>query len=142
MKTMHVNLSTFITDNVAELLVKILEFTRRRHRVLAENISNIHEGGFTPKDLAVEEFADLIDGAINEHEHSRRLVMRDTDNVKFGYNGSFETKPLIDDHAKGLLGSDIDGYLELQKKKLAENLLNHRVAVELLRQKQMLIGRI
>jgi len=40
---MQLNLSMLITDNVAELLVKILEFTLRRHKVLAENVSNIYD---------------------------------------------------------------------------------------------------
>ncbi|GAF73781.1 unnamed protein product, partial [marine sediment metagenome] len=81
---MLINSSTLISDNIAELLVKILEFTRNRHQVLAENISNINEAGFVPKDLAVDEFAGLMDGAIDEHQQSRRLVLYDTENFKFG----------------------------------------------------------
>lgn len=136
---MKINLAALITDNVTELLVKILEFTRSRHRILAENVSNLHQAGFIPKDLAVEEFAEVMEGAINEHEHSRRLMLRDTENVKFGYNGNFEAKPVVDEYAKQLFENDIDGYLELQKKKLAENLLNHKVARELLKQKQTVV---
>jgi len=134
--TMNVNLSALVTDNVSELLLKILEFTHNRHKILAENINNLHSAGFVPKDLAVEEFADAMDVAIGEHEHSRRLMLRDTENVKFGYNGAFKAKPVVDKYAKQLFENDINGYLELQKKKLAENLLNYRVASKLLRQKQ------
>lgn len=133
---MNVNLSALVTDNVSELLLKILEFTHTRHKILAENISNLHSAGFVPKDLAVEEFADAMDVAIGEHEHSRRLMLRDTENVKFGYNGAFKAKPVVDKYAKQLFENNINGYLELQKKKLAENLLNYRVASKLLRQKQ------
>lgn len=133
---MNVNLSALVTDNVSELLLKILEFTHNRHKILAENISNLHGTGFVPKDLAVEEFADAMDIAIGEHERNRRLMLRDTENVKFGYNGAFEAKPVVDKYAKQLFENDINSYLELQKKKLAENLLNYRVASKLLRQKQ------
>lgn len=135
-RTMLINSSTLISDNIVELLVKILEFTRNRHQVLAENISNINEAGFVPKDLAVDEFAGLMDGAIDEHQQSRRLVLYDTKNFKFGYNGAFETAAFVDEYARQLFENDINGYLELQKKKLCENLLNHRVAGELLKQRR------
>jgi hypothetical protein len=136
MSSLQVNLSTLITDNIAELLVKILEFTRARHGILLENISGVSVTGFVPKDLAVEEFAQVMEGAIDEHEQNQRLMLRDTANIKFGYNGSLEVIPLVDEYARRLFGSDMDGYLRLQERKLAENWHNHRAAGALLRQKQ------
>jgi len=135
---MYINSSIAVKDNLAELLAKILSFTRHRHRVLAKNISNIHEPGFVPKDLAVEEFADLMDKAIDEHQQYGRILLRDTKNFKFGYNGVFEAAVFVDKRAKRLLETSISDYLEMQKKKLYDNILNYRVASELLRKRQPL----
>lgn len=130
------NIASLITDNITELLVKIIEFTRTRHKILARNISDISNLGFVPKDLVADEFSDLLNGAIDEHIANRRLVLHDTENVKFGIGGSFKVKPTVDKYAKDLLDENRDEYIELQKNKLLENALNQRVAAELLKQKQ------
>ncbi len=129
-------IASMITDNITELLVKIIEFTRTRHKILARNISDISSLGFVPKDLVADEFSDLLNSAINEHIANRRLVLRDTENIKFGIGGSFKVKPTVDKYAKDLLDENRDEYIELQKNKLLENALNQRVAAELLKQKQ------
>ncbi len=134
------NLPSLITDNITELLVKIIEFTQRRQKILTQNINNIHSSGFAPKDLAVDEFSYLLNNAINEHTRSRCLVLCDSENIKFGAAGSFEAKPTVDKYAKKLLEENQDEYLELQINKLLENSLNQRIAAELLRQKQDMIS--
>ena len=133
-------LSSLITDNIAELLIKIIEFTQRRQKILTQNINDIHGSGFAPKDLAVDEFSYLLNNAINEHTRSRCLVLCDTENIKFGAAGSFEAKPAVDKYAKKLLEENQDEYLELQINKLLENSLNQRIAAELLKQKQDMIS--
>ena len=129
-------LSSLITDNVTELLVKIIEFTRARQKILTQNINNIHNPWFVPKDLLVDEFSDLLNSAIDEHIRCRRLVLHDTENIKFGICGSFEVKPVVDKYAEELLEKNQDEYIELQINKLLENSLNQRIAAELLKQKQ------
>jgi len=129
-------LTSLITDNITELLVKIIEFTRTRHTILIKNISNIDLPGFIPKDLSVYEFCELLNDAIDEHAQSRWLVLRDTENIKFGIGGQFEVKPVADKYAKELLEEDRYEYIELQTNKLLENTLNRKIAAELLRQKQ------
>jgi flagellar basal body rod protein FlgB len=124
-----------ITDNVAELLVKIIEFTQRRQKILTRNINNVHTKGYVPVDMAVGEFCCLLNRAINEHNQCRRLLLCDTENVVFGENGSFRTTPIIDKCASELLRTNPDEYLELQVNKLLENALNQRIAAELLKQK-------
>jgi len=130
------NFTSLITDNVTELLVKIIEFTQTRQKVLTRNINDINEPGFVPKDLLVDEFSNLLHDAVDEHIRSRRLVLRDTENIKFGISGRFEVRPVVDRYAVKLLEGDRDEYIELQINKLVENSLNQRVAAELLRQKQ------
>ncbi|MCK4753297.1 MAG: hypothetical protein KAS75_07615 [Planctomycetes bacterium] len=133
-------LSSLVIDNIAELLVKIIEFTHTRQKVLTENINSVNTSGFVPKDLAVDEFSDSINHAVNEHVQNRRLVLYDTNNVKFGASGSFEAKPIADKYAKELLEGNRDEYLELQVNKLLENSLNQKVAAELLRKKQGMVS--
>jgi len=130
------NLTSLITDNITEILVKIIQFTQTRQKILTRNIINIHNPGFVPKDLAVNEFSELLNNAINEHVRNQRLVLRDTENVKFDVSGSVEVKLVVDEYGKELLEENRDEYIELQINKLLQNSLNQRVAAELLRQKQ------
>lgn len=134
------SLSSLITDNITELLVKIVEFTQIRQKILSQNINNLHSFGYLPKDLAVDEFSVLLNKAIEEHICHRRLVLCDTASIKFGVSGSFEAKAVVDEHARELLEESRDQYLELQINKLLENSLNQRVAAELLRQKQGMLS--
>jgi len=129
------SLMPLITDNISELLVKIIEFTQSRQKVLILNINNMHYPGFVPKDLAVKEFSELLNKALGEHSRSQCLLLCDTENIKFGAAGSFEVKPAVDKYAKELLEENQEEYLELQTNKLLENSLNQRLAAELLRQK-------
>jgi len=129
-----------ITDNITELLVKIIEFTQIRQKILSQNINDIHSPGFVPKDLEVDEFSDLLNNAVDEHGRSQRLVFCDTENIKFGISGSFEAEPIVDKYAKELLEENRDEYLELQINKLLENSLNRIIAAELLRQNQAILS--
>jgi len=130
------NLPSLATDNITELLTKIIEFTQTRQKILTQNMNNIHSHGFIPKDLNVDEFSDLLNDAVNEHIRNQRLLLRDTENIKFGEEGRVEIRAIPDKYAKEMLENNPDEYIELQINKLLENSLNQRVAAELLRQKQ------
>jgi flagellar basal body rod protein FlgB len=130
------NLMSLITDNIAEILIKIVKFTQTRQKILIQNIINVHNPGFVPQELEVDEFSVLINNAVDEHIRNQRLVLHDTENIKFGYRGNIEVKPIIDEHGKKLLEENQDEYIERQISKLWENSLNQKVAAELLRQKQ------
>lgn len=130
------NLTSLITDNITEILVKIIEFTHTRQKIIIRNITSMNKPGFVPRKLAVKEFSGLLNSAIDEHIQNQRLLLRDTENIKFGTSGNFEVKPTVDRHSKLLLEKNRDEYLEVQIKKLLENSLNQRVAAELLRKKQ------
>lgn len=129
------NLTSLITDNITEILTKIVKFTQFRQKVLVQNIINIHNPGFVPKDLEVDEFSIVLNNAIDEHVQSQRLVLYDTENIKFCAAGDLELSPIVDEHAERLLEGDRDEYIELQIDKLWENSLSQKIASELLRQK-------
>jgi len=130
------NAPVMITDNVTELLVKIVKFTEKRQQVLTSNINNMRKADFVPRDLAVDEFSQLLNYAIDEHIQNRRLVLCDTENIKFGTEGTFEVRPMVDGPAKELLDKNPDEYLQLQINKLLENTLNQKVAETLIKQKE------
>jgi hypothetical protein len=130
------NLPTITTDNVTEVLLKIFEFTQNRQKILIQNMNTMHNEGFAPRDLPVDEFSRLMAQAIAEHARSGRLILRDGENVKFGANGCFEAIAAIDENAKYLFEQNRDEYLRRQIDKMLENSLNQRIAVDLLKQKQ------
>jgi len=130
------NLQSLVTDNVSELLVKILEFTENRQIVLTRNINCMHLSGFVPMDLAVDEFSELLNIALEEHICNQRLVLCDTENIKFGVDSGLEFRAVVDDCALELLEESRDEYIEEQIDKLLENALNQRVAAELLKDRQ------
>ena len=130
------NLMSLMTDNITEILIKIVKFTQTRQKILIQNIINFQNPGFVPKELEVNEFSDVLNTAIDEHVRNQRLVLCDTENIKFGASGSIELKPVIDEHGIKLLEENRDEYIERQINKLWENSLNQKLAAELLRQKQ------
>ena len=130
------NLPTITTDNITEVLLKIINFTQSRQKVLIQNINTMHTAGFAPRDLPVDEFSRLIAQALAEHACNHRLVLQDGKNVKFGANGDFEVTPVIDEEARMLFEQNRDEYLRCQIIKMLENSLNQRIAVDLLKQKQ------
>ena len=129
-------IQSIITDNVSELIVTIIKFTQKRHQVLCENLNNIHTKDFIPKDLPVSEFSDVMNLAVVEHVCKERLVLRDTENIKFISGGNFKVKTITDRYARELLENDLSQYLEFQINKLSENSINQKVAKELFRQKE------
>ena len=129
------DLSSIITDNITEVLVKVIDFADRRHTVLTRNILGANTTDFLPMDLDVDGFAEVMMTGVGEHIRSERLLLRDSENVKFGVGGDFESHAIVDDEAVGLLKDDIDAYIEFQIEKLSENLLNKKVAAQLLEQK-------
>lgn len=130
------NLTSLIRDNITEILIKIVKFTQSRQKILIQNIINIHNPGFVPKELEVDEFSNVLNNAIDEHIQNQRLVLCDTENIKFNLAGDLELRPIVDKHGERLLEEDLDEYIEWQIDKLWENSLSQKVAAELLRQKE------
>lgn len=133
------NLMSLVTDNIAEILIKIVKFTRTRQKILVRNIINFRDPGFVPEELEVNEFCAVLNNAVDEHVRNRRLVLRDTENIKFDAHGGLELKPIVDEHGIKLLEENRDEYIMRQINKLWENSLNQKLAAELLKQKQGLI---
>ena len=123
-------------DNITEILTQIIEFTERRRNILTQNLFDYKNPGFRPYDMPITEFADCMTEAVTEHLCSQRILVQDRKHVRFEEDGCFDTVPVVDHKAEKILLSDTKKYLHLQIHKLSENLMNNRIAVELLRQKQ------
>ncbi|HOK95848.1 MAG TPA: hypothetical protein PK052_00360 [Anaerohalosphaeraceae bacterium] len=134
MKTTSITL-----DNVTEVLTQIIEFTERRRDILTRNLFDYKSEGFRPKDLPVGEFAECMTEALSEHLRSQRLLLCDREHITFGQDGCFDALPTVDLEAEKLLKSNVKQYLQMQIHKLSENLMNNRIAVELLKHKQGLL---
>ncbi|MBW8034334.1 MAG: hypothetical protein FVQ79_01305 [Planctomycetes bacterium] len=130
------NITATLTDNITEILNKVLDFTKQRHNILTDNIVNVNLDDFKPKDLDSPGFADTMSLAVYEHARNDRLLLRDNENIKFIAGGFMETTPVIDENAESLLKNNKEIYLKMQINKLSENLLNRKVAEQLLKQKQ------
>ena len=130
------NLMSLVKDNITEILIRIVKFTRIRQKILIQNIINLQNPGFVPKELEVNKFSEVLNYAVEEHVRNRRLVLRDTENIKFDTPGGIDLKPIIDEHGIKLLEENRDEYIMRQINKLWENSLNQKLAAELLRQKQ------
>lgn len=126
-----------VTDNITEVLTMVLDFTSQRHKILIDNLNNINNKDYIPKDLDVNQFASTIDSAVTEHVINGRLALSDSDNIRFETNGRFIAEQINDTEALVLFeNNNIEQYLDLQKRKLGENSLNSRLAAQLLKQKQ------
>jgi len=135
-RTQAAKCTALATDNLAEVLLKVLEFTHARQKILALNIRSTDKPDFTPKDLPCAEFAAVLSTALDEHIRNNRLLMTDTENIKFLSGGCFEVRPVADNHAKQLLRTGKERYIQLQVEKVVENALNQKFAVQLLWEKR------
>ncbi|OHB62006.1 MAG: hypothetical protein A2167_06885 [Planctomycetes bacterium RBG_13_46_10] len=130
------NLLALMTEDITELLVKIIEFANARQKILIRNITDCYGIDYVPRDLEVNKFCRLLNDAIDEHIKYRRLILYDTENIKFQIKGSLQVKSVVDKYAQKLLEDDRNEYLRVQINKLIENSLNQRIAAELLGRKQ------
>ena len=130
------NLSALVRDNITDILIRIIKFTQKRHKILIQNIINVRDPEFIPKELEVHEFSSLLSRAVDEHVRNRRLILCDSENIKFDLEGRLEIKPVVDELGQKLFEENREEYLERQLNKLWENSLNQKLAAELLRQKQ------
>jgi len=135
-KSKEAKSTTAISDNLIEILLKVLEFTQIRQKILVSNFRDSDKPGFSPTDLPCREFSDILNIALNEQEKSNRLLFIDTNNIKFLRGSRFEARAVPDNYARYLLKISRERYLRFQVDKIIENALNQKFAAQLLRQKR------
>lgn len=132
---MNLNISP-VTDNITELLNRILDFTERRGEVLTRNLFDYRHLGYKPCDLPVHEFADTLTRALAEYIQNKRLLLEDSPHIHFLDRCDFDASVVFDHEACDLLRQDTQAYVNDQIQKLSENMIHNRIATELLRQKR------
>jgi flagellar basal body rod protein FlgB len=124
-------------NHISELLALLVAFTKTRRQVLANNINDMDVSGYSPQDLEIEEFSKAMNNAISEYLVHQRILLVDTDTIHFGPNMTLELESVSDGQAHALLLHDRQAYVEYQTKRLLENALNEKVALKLLKTKQL-----
>jgi flagellar basal body rod protein FlgB len=137
-KTKEIKPTTATSDTLTEILLKILEFTHLRQKILVSNFRDSDKPGFVPTELPCGEFSDALNIALNEQEKNKRLLFIDTNNIKFLRGGCFEASAVPDNYGKYLLKISSERYRRYQVDKIIENALNQKFAAQLLRQKRKL----
>jgi hypothetical protein len=79
-----------------------------------------------------------MDYAISEYLVHQRILLVDTDTIRFGPNMTLELESRPDLQAHALLQHDRQAYVQYQTQRLLENGLNEKVALRLLETKQPL----
>jgi hypothetical protein len=132
------DLSSLIRDNIDDILIKIIQFTHIRHRVIADNIKNCRSAGFVPRRVDVDDFAKVMSVALAEHQRSKKLSLCDSHTITFSFGGKLDVRPEMDAAAQKLFVQDFRRYILLQKQRLKENIVNNKTACALLRHKKQL----
>jgi flagellar basal body rod protein FlgB len=125
-------------NHINELLAMLIAFTGIRRQVLASNLGKMDTPNFSPQDLAIDEFSEVMNNAISEYLVHERIILFDTDTIHFGPDMGLELESVSDPQARVLLRYDRRGYVEYQTKSLLENALNEKVALKLLKGKELL----
>jgi flagellar basal body rod protein FlgB len=124
-------------NHISELLALLVAFTKARRQVLANNINNMDVPGYSPQDLDIDEFSEVMNNAISEYLVHQRILLVDTETVHFGPNLALELESVSDGQAYTLLQHDRQAYVEYQTRSILENALNEQVALKLLKTKQL-----
>ncbi len=121
-----------------QTLERVTQFTDARGRILSDNIANMSTPRFKPRDLNVNEFQKTLGTAISRRRKSHtpmtgRLRLRDTRELEFGRGRLSRVRP--SESKEGILFHDQNNRdLERTMQHLAENVMAHNTAIQLMRQ--------
>lgn len=118
------------------VLEQVMSFTQERHRVLANNISNLDTVGYKVQDLEVSEFFAALDEAISERDRGgagQLLQMRSRGNLQWDSAGHLHAEPVEIENNNILFHDGNNRFVEKQMSEMAQNALLHNVSAELLR---------
>jgi len=118
------------------VLQQVMSFTQERHRVLANNISNLDTVGYKMQDLPESEFFVALDEAILDRDRGgagRPLRMRSTSNLHWDQAGHLHAEPVEIENNNILFHDGNNRFVEKQMSEMAQNAILHNVSAELLR---------
>jgi len=116
------------SDRTFQFLEDVLRVTRNRHNVIAGNISNLDTPGYRSRDI---DFKSALDRALHA-DLSPRLETTDPGHISLSSGASGEGRKVdAGEEFNGVNWVDIDE----EMKKLTENRLMYRTAIEILMRK-------
>lgn len=125
------------TSGSLPALEKLVQFTEARQRVLAHNVANISTPYYRPMDLDIQGFRRQLQKAVDDRRARRvtgdgEMALEPTGQVREREDGRLEVTPEPMD-ANVMFHDRNNRHLEKQMQAVAENLLTHQAAVQLLR---------
>ncbi len=118
------------------VLQQVMAFSEERHKVLADNISNIDTIDYQMKDLDTEAFISSLSDAI-EHRASRGagapLEIKSSRYIEWDRNGRINTTAVNSEPENILFHDKNNRSVEKQMSELAKNGLMYNTAAELLK---------
>lgn len=117
-------------------LERLVQFTAKRHKLIAHNVANLSTPGFRPRDLDPADFQKALGEAIDRRRQSTGgpngdLPLADTRQLTFSEDG-MEFQPGFAD--ENILFHDRNNRsLEHLMQGLAENAMTHNMALEMMR---------
>lgn len=127
-----------VNRNGVPALEKMLAFTEARQKMLAENIANVDTPGYRTKHLDAAGFQKALRQAIETQEAtgpSAELELKRTDEFKTDACGRLKVTPSEEPAENVLFHDGTNVRVEKQMAMMAENMMMHQTASEMLRGK-------
>ena len=133
---MRVLLNDVVNSGRIPALDSMLSFLSARLDVIADNIANADTVGYRTKILDPQPFQDALKRAIDEREPSAGSPLRFQGTRQFHQDqeGKLVFTPVYEPQENILFHDRSDMCIESQMKALAETVMMHQVAIELLRE--------
>lgn len=120
-------IESLFNSTTLPMLEQVVQFSQRRHSLLASNIANFDTPGYQVRDLSPDRFESALRDAIQTRNEG--------DSASLNRVGSRRTDPFRDVSraAKGVLFHDqSNGDLEYQVAELSKNQTRHNMAVAIM----------
>jgi flagellar basal-body rod protein FlgB len=130
--------SDVVNGNGMPALEKMLAFTEARQKMLAENIANVDTPGYRTKHLDAAGFQKALRQAIDTQQAagpSADLELKSTSEFKNDACGRLKVTPAEEPPENVLFHDGTNVRIEKQMAMMAENVMMHQTASELLRSK-------
>lgn len=124
------------------VLERLMQFTARRHGLIANNIANLDTPGFQPRDVPLERFQQLLGEAVDTRRAqtggSGRLVIEGSPDVEMTEHGMLLRPEAL--HENVMFHDENDRDHERIMQDMVENFTMFRTAAQLLRKQFDLIN--
>ena len=124
-----------LSSPTTDALALSAQFTEQRHRVIADNVANIHTADYRSKQLDPTAFKDALRDALAERDPGSKAPLRLAGNaqVSTDFAGNLEVRPETEPAANVLFHDGTNARLEDLMSDALSNTLEHEFTLNLLR---------